>query len=58
MQKFGISLKILKTSNHHLNLVLRVINLGMLICAIVGLSRTRYDDDLKNCRDRDYRTLV
>ena len=34
---------------------LRVINLALILCAIVGLSRTEWDNRLGNCRDLDYR---
>jgi hypothetical protein len=27
----------------------------MLVCAMVGLSRSGYDDNTKDCRDPDYR---
>jgi hypothetical protein len=36
---------------------LRVINLALMLCAIVGLSRTEYDQILGKCRDLDYRAV-
>lgn len=34
---------------------MRVINMGLLLCAMVGLSRTEYNDATGVCDDSSYR---
>lgn len=36
----------------------RIINLGLILCAIVGLSRSEYDERSGTCRDLDYRMFM
>lgn len=53
--KFDTPTKNIKTSMIVFILVLRILNMTLLICAMVGLSRTEYDEDESQCRDASYR---
>jgi hypothetical protein len=53
--KFDIPTKNIKTSMILFIVVLRILNMTLLICAMVGLSRTEYDEDESQCRDASYR---
>lgn len=53
LQKFEKDTKQLKTCTLIMDVVFRIVNMALLICAMVGLSRTDFDDN-NNCLDSDY----
>lgn len=52
--KLNSSSKDLKTGTRKQTIVFRVINMGLLVCAMVGLSRTSYDDSNNSCDDSSF----
>ena len=47
-QKYKVVVKEIKTA-------LRIINMALLICAMVGLSRSEWDAGREHCRDSEFR---